>query len=192
MVVVDNDSGDGTIDFVREYYPWVRLIEAGENLGFGRGCNLGFAKVKTPYTLFLNPDSILPKDALQTLIDFMESHPKAGMCAPAILEANGELQVAGVLPTPLGLVKDSIGLCGFPKLRQIQPGSDAFRTNWLCGAILLLRSDIFRDVGGFDPRFFLFHSSWDASLKEYRNDPCGSYCNNFCVSSSVHDLSRRI
>ena len=156
VIVVDNASNDGTTKFIREHYPWVMLIEAGANLGFGRGCNLGFEKVRTPYTLFLNPDAIFPQKALKTLINFMESKPAAAMCAPAIREANGDLQVAGVLPTPLALIMESFGLCGYPQRRQIKPGDDPFQTNWLCGAILLVRSDAFRAIGKFDPRFFLY------------------------------------
>jgi len=161
VVVVDNDSGDGTAEYIREHFPWVELVEAGGNLGFGRGCNLGFEHVDTRYTLFLNPDAMLSQEALDTLVNFMESRPNAGMCAPAIREADGSMQVAGVLPTPLGLVRDAMGLGGYPALREIQIGGEPFLTNWLCGAILLVRSEVFRALNGFDPRFFLYFDETD-------------------------------
>jgi GT2 family glycosyltransferase len=161
VVVVDNDSGDGTAEYVREHFPWVKLVAAGGNLGFGRGCNLGFEHVDTRYTLFLNPDATLSREALETLVNFMESRPNAGMCAPAIREADGSMQVAGVLPTPQGLVRDAMGLRGYPALREIQIGGEPFRTNWLCGAILLVRSEVFRALKGFDPRFFMYFDETD-------------------------------
>jgi N-acetylglucosaminyl-diphospho-decaprenol L-rhamnosyltransferase len=161
VVVTDNDSGDGTAEYVREHFPWVKLVPAGGNLGFGRGCNLGFECVGTRYTLFLNPDATLTQNALETLLDFMESRPRVGMCAPAIREADGTMQVAGVLPTPAGIVRDAIGLGGYPAMREIQIGDEPFRTNWLCGAILLVRSEVFRALKGFDPRFFLYFDETD-------------------------------
>jgi len=161
VVVVDNDSGDGTAEYVRECFPWVRIVQSGGNLGFGRGCNLGFECVETRYTLFLNPDATLSQKALETLLDFMESRPLVGMCAPAIREADGTMQVAGVLPTPTGLIRDVVGLGGYPTIREIQIGGEPFRTNWLCGAILLARSEVFRAVKGFDSRFFLYFEETD-------------------------------
>lgn len=159
--VVDNDSSDGTADYVRADFPWVELVEPGGNVGFGRGCNAGFEGADTPYTLFLNPDATLSEEALNTLIDFMESRPEVGMCAPSIREADGAMQVAGVLPTPAGLVREALGLRAYPVMREIEAGAEPFRTNWLCGAILLVRSEVFRAVGGFDPRFFLYFEETD-------------------------------
>jgi GT2 family glycosyltransferase len=161
VVVVDNDSSDGTPDYVRERFPWAKLIQANGNLGYGRGCNLGFEHVGTPYTLFLNPDATLSQEALETLLNFIEERPGVGMCAPAIREANGAMQVAGVLPTPEGLIREALGLGGYPTIREIQAGGEPFRTNWLCGAILLVRSEVFRAVKGFDPRFFLYFEETD-------------------------------
>jgi len=161
VVVVDNDSRDGTPDYVRERFSWVKLIQAGRNLGYGRGCNLGFEHAQTPYTLFLNPDATLSREALETLLNFIESRPEVGMCAPAIREADGAMQAAGVLPTPGGLIREAMGLRGYPTMREIPAGGEPFRTNWLCGAILLVRSEVFRALDGFDRRFFLYFDETD-------------------------------
>lgn len=161
VVVVDNNSSDGTVHRIRSRYPWVNLIESDDNLGFGRGCNLGFEQVRSPYTLFLNPDATISKEALETLLDFMDSNPQAGMCAPAIREPDGTMQAAGLLPTPIGLLQEAFGLGGYEAFRKIQYGDKPFRTSWLCGAVLLVRSDVFRTVHGFDPRFFLYFEETD-------------------------------
>lgn len=161
VVVVDNESTDDTVGYVREEFPWVKVIEADGNLGFGRGCNLGFEHADTPYTLFHNPDATLPAEALATLLDFIEARPEVGICAPSIREAGGLMQNAGVSLTPQGLLRETIGLEGYSEMREIPSGGEPFRTNWLCGAMLLVRSEAFRRVDGFDPRFFLYFEETD-------------------------------
>ena len=162
VIVVDNASVDGTTTLVREQFPWVRVIESGSNLGFGRGCNLGVQAVTTPYVLLLNPDAVLPKESLEILIAFMDSHPTAAIAAPATWYNGTELQAAGGLPDPWQIILAAAGLRYHSKHRQkILPGSPPFRTDWLGGAIMLIRSNDFRKLGGFDPRFFLYFEETD-------------------------------
>ena len=162
VIVVDNASSDGTADFVAERYPWVKLLRNETNVGFGRGCNRAIEHAVTPYMLLLNPDATLDSASLNELVAFMETHPRAGMCAPAILQAGGELQKTGGLPTPLEV---ALAPLGYRRLsngrRSILPGSEPARTDWLCGAALLLRRTTIERIGGFDPRFFLYFEETD-------------------------------
>jgi N-acetylglucosaminyl-diphospho-decaprenol L-rhamnosyltransferase len=160
VIVVDNASSDGTADFVAERYPWVTLVRSGENLGFGRGCNRGFERVATPYVLFMNPDAMLPPESLNTLVAFMDSHPKAGVAAPAIQEGD-QLQEVGVLPTPWGVICRAMGMRGRHQRRPVAPGQAPFQTDWLCGAVILARCELMEELGGFDPRFFLYFEETD-------------------------------
>lgn len=165
-VVVDNASTDGTADFVAREYPWASLVRSSENLGFGRGCNRGFEEVESPYLLLLNPDAQIDVNALSTLLEFIESHPKAGIVAPATIAGNGDSQDAGMVLTPGGLVRSALGRGGvFPDRRTITRGAPPFRTTWVCGAIMLIRSDMFRKLRGFDPRFFLYFEETDLCLR---------------------------
>jgi GT2 family glycosyltransferase len=169
-IVVDNASGDGTPARVRESEPWVELIDAGENLGFGRACNLGAARVETPYILFLNPDATLPAEALETLVAFLDEHPQAGIVAPAIREPEGGLQLAGGIPTPWRVVRAAAGLPNsYPGRRAVVPGDAAFETDWVCGAVLLIRRELFEALEGFDPRFFLYFEETDLCLRAARH-----------------------
>jgi N-acetylglucosaminyl-diphospho-decaprenol L-rhamnosyltransferase len=162
VIVVDNASLDGTATVVREQFPWVRVIESGSNLGFGRGCNLGVQEVTTPYVLLLNPDAVLPKESLKILIAFMDSHPAAAIAAPATWTYGTELQAAGGLPHPWQIILAAAGLRSHSKRRrEILPSSPPFRTDWLGGGIMLIRSKDFRKLGGFDPRFFLYFEETD-------------------------------
>jgi GT2 family glycosyltransferase len=168
-VVVDNQSADGTADYVADTYPWVEVVRSPENIGFGRGCNLGFERVTTPYVLFLNPDASLDLDALRTMTAFMDAHPSAAISGPATESPNGSWVWAGKVLTPLGLVKSSIyGGSRALEHHAIAPGSAPFKTEWVCGAIMLVRADKFRSLKGFDPRFFLYYEETDLCLRALR------------------------
>jgi N-acetylglucosaminyl-diphospho-decaprenol L-rhamnosyltransferase len=183
-IIVDNASGDGTADFVATHYPWVRLIRSAENLGFGRGCNAGFAAATSDHVLFLNPDAVIEPAAIQSLVDVLAANPNAAAVGPATLvgpaslaamseanhaDGNGSLQMAGMLPTPRSLIASALNRPNaFPSRRAIIPGDAPFQTNWICGAIMMFRADAFRALGGFDPRFFLYFEETDLCLRAAR------------------------
>lgn len=166
-VVVDNSSLDGTTDRVACELPWATLIHAGSNLGFGRGCNLGIERVQTPYTLLLNPDAAIEPASLTSLLAFLQASPRAGIVGPATLcGLSGEpavLQITGRLPTPASIVRAAVpGIAADRTASQpIEPGVAAFRTGWVCGAVFLIRTELLRRLGGFDPRFFLYWEETD-------------------------------
>jgi len=161
-VIVDNDSGDGTVAYIESRHPWATLVRSPANLGFGRGCNLGFERVTTSYVLFLNPDAAVEPEDLRTLLAFMESNPSAGIVAPSARTPEGTLHHHRELPTPWKIVRSA-----FPGPLQksyghpLIPGLEPFRVVWVPGAIMLFRSSIFRTLGGFDPRFFLYFEETD-------------------------------
>ena len=168
-VVVDNASADGTANFVAASHPWVTLIRGERNLGFGRGCNLGFKQVYTPYVLIHNPDAALEHQALQTMVDFMTSRPQAGIVAPAIIEGEHSLQAAGLMTTPTSILRRAFGLGNtMPQQQRIIPGAPPFATSWVCGAMMLIRSELYRRLGGFDPRFFLYFEETDLCRRAVR------------------------
>lgn len=166
-VVVDNDSRDATLERLREHSDWARIRVTGVNNGFGRGCNIGAAEATRPFTLFVNPDAVVEPDAVRAMLEFMERHPDAGIVGPAIIEGEaldgtGELQMTGDRPTPASLLRDALPLLPRVKrMRPIPPGAEAFTTGWVCGAVLMIRTDLLRRLGGFDPRFFLYWEEID-------------------------------
>ncbi len=168
-VVVDNCSADDTADFVAEAHPWARLVRSPRNVGYGRGCNLGFEHARTPYVLIMNPDVVIEPDAIERLVRFMAGRPKAGMAAPVTRMSYGGYQFAGGRPTPWSMFEMSLGLARY-KRRQIPllPGDPPRRTDWLCGAVMIVRSSLFHELGGFDPRFFLYFEESDLCLRIQR------------------------
>lgn len=165
-VVVDNGSTDATQDILAREARWARVLLTGHNNGFGRGCNIGFAHVTSAYTIFINPDAVVEPEALQTMLRFMEEHPRVGIVGPAIIEgehgAQGQIQVTGERPTPAAVLRSALpwsrrlGL-----MHPILPGAQAQRTGWVCGAVFMIRTELMRKLHGFDPRFFLYWEETD-------------------------------
>jgi GT2 family glycosyltransferase len=161
-VVVDNSSSDHSVSYIQSEYPWVKVIEIDENVGFGRACNRGIEVSDTPYILLLNPDASLSCEAVRHLVDFMDQHPRARICGPAVIEPSGALQTAGGLPTPWKILLKPL----WPRWaargqRRVVPGEAPFKTDWICGSILILRKSLIEEIGGFDPRFFLYFDETD-------------------------------
>jgi len=159
-VVVDNRSRDGTAELIRREHPWTKLVESEENLGYGRGLNIGLSLASTPFVLFMNPDLVIGAADVLMLVRFLQAHPDAGVVAPSILEGDGSIQHAGTLPSPLRIIASAAGVAVRPQ-RPILHGEAAFRTDWLCGAALVARTGLMKELGGFDPRFFLYFEETD-------------------------------
>lgn len=187
VVVVDNASTDDSAEYVRREHGWVDLVECGVNLGYGKGCNLGFRYVRTPYVMFLNPDAVLTPEAIFTLERFMDEHPRAGIVGPALVDLEGGLQHTYGLPTP-GTVCRRALRPGDIRKRPIVPGGEPFLTDWLSGAVQLIRSDVMRELGGFDPRFFLYFEETDLCRRVARAGrelwAVGTACGTHIVGAS--------
>jgi GT2 family glycosyltransferase len=163
LVVVDNASRDATPDILAREAGWARVVLEATNHGFGRGCNIGLEHVRSPYTILINPDAVVEPDALRTMLEFMEQRPQAGIVGPATLcgEANELLQPTGPYPTPWSSLREALPFIGRASAREIVPGSAPARTGWVCGAVLMIRTALMRELGGFDPRFFLYWEEFD-------------------------------
>jgi len=198
LVVVDNASRDATPTILAREAGWARVLLEPANHGFGRGCNLGLAHAKSPYTLFLNPDAAIEPAALRTMLEFMQQRPGAGVVGPATLCGNRdhpELQPTGPYPTPRSVVRDAA-----PLLRRrssattIVPGAPPMRTGWVCGAVLMIRSSLVRQLGGFDPRFFLYWEEIDlcrrAEKAGYGNWVLGTAVAHHVVGASSSGVRR--
>ncbi|TAL44609.1 MAG: glycosyltransferase family 2 protein, partial [Chitinophagaceae bacterium] len=90
IIIIDNYSTDGSMEFLKTKFPAVKLISNNENLGFAKACNQGIKESSGKYILFLNPDTIVPEDCFQKCISFFESHNDAGGIGVKMTDANGK------------------------------------------------------------------------------------------------------
>ena len=145
VVVVDNHSSDATVAEVRRLLPQAEVIEAGRNLGFGRANNLGIAAVRTDYALLLNPDARAEPGALAALLEAARRWPDAAIVAPVLYDGPG-------------VVGDFFrGPFGTPSSRERPVPEGDLCTEFVTGAAMLLNLRLMRQVGFFDPWFFLYY-----------------------------------
>ncbi len=153
IIIVDNASGDGSIEFIKLQYPNVQLILNERNMGFGSGINVGFRASNTKYTLVISPDTILGGDDLEKLYHEAERNDNAAIVAPSLVvpKTGKELWV---------MASDEM------THRRAEFDADgAFCTWFMSGAVMLCRTDYFNEVGGFDENIFLYNEDLDLSKK---------------------------
>lgn len=171
IIVVDNNSNDGSAQFIKEHFPNVFLIPLNENLGFGRANNLAFTFAKGKYILLLNPDTILQENTLQTIYDYMEQNPNVGICGCKILNPDGTLQLAcrRGFPTPWVAFTKLFGLQGlFPKSKIFGRYNQTFRNpnesyfvDAISGSFMFVRKEVVQQINGFDEDFFMYGEDLD-------------------------------
>ena len=96
VLVVDNDSKDGSREMVHEKFPGVILVNTGANLGYGKANNIGIKMARTPYILLLNPDTLVNSDAVPVMLDFLKSNDKIGAVQCALTDPDGTIQEMGL------------------------------------------------------------------------------------------------
>jgi len=170
IIVVDNASTDGTVAWLRAAWPTVRLVASPTNLGFGRGNNAGLARARGAWLLLLNPDTIVLPGAVEALVGFLATHPRAGLAAPRLVYGDGRLQRNAFRFPGLGQVfLDLFPL--HPRLlesplngryaQEYRPAGRPFPIDHPLGAAMLVRRAVYATVGGFDEGFFMYAEEVD-------------------------------
>lgn len=166
VFVVDNRSDDDSVETVRTNYPWVRLIVNQENMGFSRANNIAIREACGEYVLLLNPDTIVEKDTLREVLDFMEEHPKAGGAGVMMHNADGSLapESRRALPTPW---VSCLKMLGFSKRYYMShlPWDKPGRIEVISGAFCFLRRKALDEVGLLDEDFFMYGEDIDLSYR---------------------------
>jgi N-acetylglucosaminyl-diphospho-decaprenol L-rhamnosyltransferase len=159
VIVVDNDSGDGSRQAAAEAYPEFTVINSGANLGFGRANNLAKTMVDTPLVLFLNPDTELETDSLECAVRCLNENPKVAVVGCKMLYPSGEVQEQGLqwFPTPWTIFLEF--LLDTRLTRHWLPTMDPNRSGEvrkLYGGFLLGRKEVIDEAGWFDDRYFMY------------------------------------
>jgi GT2 family glycosyltransferase len=166
VFVVDNHSDDDSVETVRAQYPWVRLIENQENMGFSRANNIAIREARGEYVLLLNPDTIVEEATLREVLRFMEEHPKAGGAGVMMHNADGSLapESRRALPTPW---VSCLKMLGFTKRYYMShlPWDQPSRIEVISGAFCFLRKKALDEVGLLDEDFFMYGEDIDLSYR---------------------------
>jgi GT2 family glycosyltransferase len=170
VIVVDNDSQDGSADAIESRFPAVRVIRSDENLGFGRGNNLGVHYATGQAILLLNTDTIVRPGAVECLYGELFSAPDRGVVGPFLENPDGSYQCSMLsFPTVwrtfctyfwLDRVFPSIPLFADASMVHADPHAE-LDVDVINGAALMIRADVFRQVGGFDPEYFMYFEESD-------------------------------
>lgn len=172
VVVVDNDSADGSARLVRERFPSVELIEAGANLGFAGGANLAFEHAHGELLLLLNPDIEIDAGTIRGMVEHLAAESSLAAVGPALAGPEGRLQTQyfGRFPSHLqvALFFTLLGPLSL-RMRALRhrvfdhslAGSGPVEVDQLPGACMLLRRSALEAVGSYDPDYFIWYEDVD-------------------------------
>jgi len=166
--VVDNASGDGTIEMIAEEFPQVRLTAIATNLGFAAANNLAILDSHSEYVLALNPDTEITEGALDVLLALMDGHPEIGIAGCRLERRDGSLDHAArrSFPTIAGALGHFLGVGrrdGAPKALSQYRATDIASgpVDAVNGAFMLMRRSALEEVGLFDEGYWMYMEDLD-------------------------------
>ncbi|HKM19755.1 MAG TPA: glycosyltransferase family 2 protein [Candidatus Dojkabacteria bacterium] len=167
IVVVDNASEDGSIEYLKKKFPFVKIVESKENLGFGRGNNLG-VKENPHYDayLFLNNDISVPKSFLDNLVKELQKDG-VGAVGPKVLYSKENIGSEKRVINSAGIEVDShyMAYDRYDKEEDNPKYNVIEEVDALMGGAFLVKKEVFEKVGGFNPNMFLYYEDIDLSLR---------------------------
>ncbi|MFC1640745.1 glycosyltransferase family 2 protein [Patescibacteria group bacterium] len=170
VIIIDNDSGDESLDVVRKKFPDAKIVASRINGGLARAINWGFNYAKYDTILSLNPDVIVTENAIQKLYDHLEKEDGIGLIAPKLLNEDGSLQYSCYeyyrFMTPF-YRRTTLGKLSFAKkelerFEMREWDHDSPRdVGWAIGAVFMTRRDTIKKIGPMDERYFLYFEDVD-------------------------------
>jgi GT2 family glycosyltransferase len=175
IIVVDNNSVDGSCQMVKEKFPLVRLVENRENLGFSKANNQAIRIAKGKYVLLLNPDTVVEESTFEKCFSFMEEHPEAGGLGVKMIDGKGKFlpESKRALPNPSVAFWKIFGFSAlFPRSRIFAKyhlgfldSSQTHAVEILSGAFMFLRKEALEKTGLLDENFFMYGEDIDLSWR---------------------------
>ena len=193
IIVIDNNSNDGSKDFFTNKFPNVHFIWNKENVGFSKANNIGLAQATGKFILFLNPDTIVAEDCFDKCLTFFEIHQNIGALGIRMIDGGGKF----LKESKRGFPSLFPSLFKLFALAAILPNSKVFARYYLgnlseyqnhtvdvlSGAFMLIEKQILDKIGGFDEDFFMYGEDIDLS---YRIQNAGFKNYYFAESTIIH------
>lgn len=170
ILIVDNGSGDGSVEMVREFFPYATLIAFEKNRGLSVAFNTAVRIAKGRYLLYMNNDIAVFEGVIDDLVRYMESHPTIGILAPKLLNPDRSVQTScyrfqsPIVPilrrTPLGKLPAAQRF--LKRYLMLDWDHNAVQpVDWILGAVMLIRRTALEKIGGMDERFFAYYEDID-------------------------------
>ena len=185
IIVVDNNSPDDSCQMLKERFPDVILIENKENSGFPKGNNIGVHIASGEYICILNPDTVVAEDTFEKILDFAKTKNDLGIVGCKLIDGTGNFlpESKRGIPTPFvaftkifGLYKIFPGIKSFGKyyashIKENETG----KIEILVGAFMVMKRDLYQEIGGFDERYFMYGEDIDLSFSALKKGKSNYY-----------------
>jgi GT2 family glycosyltransferase len=168
IILVDNGSTDGSVEYLKKLHPEIEIIENQKNLGFAEGNNVGIIKAienKADYVLLLNNDTVVSPDFLTTMIDVAESNDKYGIVGPKICYYHDPSKIWSV-GGDVNLFTGSIKNKGNMDPQEMYKGIKI--VDYISGCSLLIRSELIKKIGLLDKDYFLYFEETDWNMRAHK------------------------
>ncbi len=175
VIVVDNNSIDGSMRMVKKKFPEVKLIENKDNKGFSKANNQGIRIAAGEYILLLNPDTVVEDDTFSSVVGFMDEHTDAGALGVKMVDGSGKFlpESKRGLPTPEAAFYKMFGLSKlFPRSKRFSKyhlghldENEVHEVEILAGAFMLIRKKVLDEIGLLDETFFMYGEDIDLSYR---------------------------
>lgn len=171
IVLTDNASADGTVEKIQSQ-SWrtkIKIIQNDKNYGFSKGNNMGAKKALGEYVLFLNSDTEVKDQGFLKMVKFLSENPKVGILGGRLLNPDGSRQPSsGKFYTLGNLIIMLLGLEKFGLLRESP--RNVKRVDWVSGACLMIKKDLFKKLSGFDENFFMYIEDMELCFRAKKKD----------------------
>ncbi|MEA3355211.1 MAG: glycosyltransferase family 2 protein [Patescibacteria group bacterium] len=179
VILVDNGSEDGSINYLKKKHPWVKVYSSGGNLGFAKGNNFGFKKSKGKYIWLLNSDTLLKKNTIRQLYDLVLAN-NSDIASCQLLNSDGSIQPqGGFLPNLYRLTAWMLFIDDLPIInwffKPYQQRNITFfkkdqHPGWLGGTALIIKQEVYKKLDGLDHKIFMYGEDVDFCLRASQNN----------------------
>ncbi|KAB1155004.1 glycosyltransferase family 2 protein [Flavobacterium luteum] len=193
IIVVDNNSTDDSCEMMKQRFPGIKLIENKENSGFPKGNNIGVKEAKGEYVCILNPDTVVAEDTFEKILAFVATKNNLGIVGCKLIDGAGNFlpESKRGIPTPFVALTKIFGLYKlFPKSKvlgkyyaQHLKESETGKVDILVGAFMMMKRDLYNEVGGFDENCFMYSDDIDLSYMILKKGKSNYY---FHETSVIH------
>ena len=191
IIVIDNNSQDNSCEMMKQRFPKVKLIENKENVGFPKGNNIGVSQAKGEYICILNPDTVVAEDTFTKVLAFAKKQNDLGIIGCKLIDGTGNFlpESKRGIPTPFVAFTKITGLYKiFPKTfgkyyAQHLSENETGKVEILVGAFMLMKRNLYNEIGGFDENCFMYSDDIDLSYMVLKKGKSNYY---FHETSVIH------